>query len=170
MPSCCLKTRVGLVTVEWNGSGVTRLHLPGEGAPVMASHPPLGLSDMAPPWLEPLRMQIERYFAGSPQSAMHGVPVDLAGLSPFAQRALRYIKEHLAIGATMSYGALASAMGSPGAARAVGRAMAINPIPLVIPCHRVVRADGALGGYSGGCGPATKRLLLDIEESKISPK
>ena len=64
-------------------------------------------------------------------------------------------------GETRGYGDLARALGT--AARAVGGANGANPIPIIIPCHRVVGAGGALGGYSGGEGPATKRYLLDLE-------
>lgn len=64
-------------------------------------------------------------------------------------------------GETRTYGELARLLGS--SARAVGQANSVNPIPIIIPCHRVVGAGGALGGYSGGEGPATKRMLLDIE-------
>jgi methylated-DNA-[protein]-cysteine S-methyltransferase len=64
-------------------------------------------------------------------------------------------------GARTTYGALASAVGSPGAARAVGAALGANPLCVVVPCHRVVAASGSLSGYAGG--PAAKRLLLDLE-------
>jgi len=65
----------------------------------------------------------------------------------------------LQYGTTMSYGELARAVGSPKAARAVGTAMATNPLALVVPCHRVVRSDGSIGGYAGR--PAMKAWLLD---------
>jgi len=66
-------------------------------------------------------------------------------------------------GQTATYGALAARVGSPAAARAVGGAMAANPIPLIIPCHRVLRADGGLGGFSTTGGTATKQRLLQHE-------
>lgn len=67
------------------------------------------------------------------------------------------------MGKVTTYGAIAKAMGHPGAARAVGQALGANPNPIVVPCHRVVRSDGVLGGYSGGEGPATKARLLARE-------
>ena len=67
----------------------------------------------------------------------------------------------IAYGHTASYAAVAAAAGSPKAVRAVGTACAHNPLPVVVPCHRVVRSDGSAGGYLGG--PAAKRLLLDLE-------
>ncbi len=67
------------------------------------------------------------------------------------------------MGRVTTYGAIAKAMGFPGAARAVGQALGANPNPIVVPCHRVVRSDGVLGGYSGGEGPLTKAKLLARE-------
>ena len=72
------------------------------------------------------------------------------------------------MGKVTTYGAIAKAMGVPGAARAVGQALGANPNPVMVPCHRVVRADGALGGYSGGRGPATKVKLLAREGVQVS--
>jgi methylated-DNA-[protein]-cysteine S-methyltransferase len=72
------------------------------------------------------------------------------------------------IGRVTTYGAIAKAMGFPGAARAVGQALGANPNPIVVPCHRVVRADGVLGGYTGGEGLVTKAKLLSREGVKVS--
>lgn len=71
------------------------------------------------------------------------------------------------LGTTISYGSLASSVGCR-SARAIGRANAANPIPIIIPCHRVVSANGGLGGYSGAEGPATKRVLLDLERRALA--
>ncbi len=72
------------------------------------------------------------------------------------------------MGKVSTYGAIAKAIGSPGGARAVGNALGANPNPIVVPCHRVVRADGGLGGYSGGEGPVTKAKLLAREGVPVS--
>ncbi len=72
------------------------------------------------------------------------------------------------MGRVTTYGAIAKAIGSPRAARAVGNALGANTNPIVVPCHRVVRADGVLGGYSGGEGPTTKAKLLAREGVKVS--
>ncbi len=87
------------------------------------------------------------------------VPLDLAGLPPFARRVLEELRRQ-PHGTTVSYGALAARCGSPRAARAVGVAMARNPLPIIIPCHRVVAGDG-IGGFSPGL--AVKRLLWAVE-------
>ena len=72
------------------------------------------------------------------------------------------------MGKVTTYGAIAKAMGLPRAARAVGNALGANGNPIVVPCHRVVRSDGALGGYSGGEGPVTKAKLLAREGVQVS--
>jgi len=72
------------------------------------------------------------------------------------------------MGKVTTYGAIAKAIGSPRAARAVGNALGANANPIVVPCHRVVRADGVLGGYSGGQGPVTKAKLLSREGVQVS--
>ena len=101
--------------------------------------------------------QLTEYFAGTRQDFT--LPLAPAG-SPFRLRVWAAMQS-IPYGETMSYGALARALGT--APRAVGGACGANPIPLVIPCHRVVGADGALGGFSGGAGCDTKRHLLALE-------
>ena len=86
---------------------------------------------------------------------------DLSRLTSFQQRVLR-ATAGIPPGEVRTYGQIAAAAGAPGAARAAGTALARNPVPLLIPCHRVVRSDGAVGAYSGG-GPAVKRRLLGAE-------
>ena len=99
------------------------------------------------------------YLAGHPIPT--DLPVDLTGVTPFRQRVLAVCRE-IPFGATTTYAALAACVGSPQAARAVGQAMATNPVPLIIPCHRVLGAHGRLTGFRGGL--AWKRALLEHEE------
>ncbi len=110
--------------------------------------------------LREARRQIDAYLAGA--ATTFEMPLDLSGLSPFAQRVLQVLQT-VPHGATVTYQELARLAGSPGAARAVGGVMAANPLPIIIPCHRVVTASGGLGGYSGGEGVASKRWLLEHE-------
>lgn len=110
--------------------------------------------------LDDVRRELDDYFAGRLRDFT--VPVDWRGSSGFYRKALR-ITAGIPYGETRSYADVADAAGSPRAARAVGSAMATNPIALVVPCHRVVRADGGRGSYGGGT--ATKDLLLDLEAS-----
>jgi methylated-DNA-[protein]-cysteine S-methyltransferase len=89
--------------------------------------------------------------------------LDLEGISDFPRRALTACRG-IPRGRVMAYGQLAAAAGTPGGARAVGNAMALNPFALIIPCHRVIRAGGSLGGYGGGhIGLAMKKALLLLE-------
>ena len=105
--------------------------------------------------------QIRTYLNGD--RTVFDLPLDISSLTAFRQRALRETLK-IPYGQTATYGEIARRIGSPRAARAVGRAMAANPIPLVIPCHRVLAADGALTGYSGGRdGLAIKSRLLELE-------
>ncbi len=103
---------------------------------------------------------LERYFNG--ERIEFALPCDLSGLPPFRQRILRLAAE-IGYGTVLSYGDLAQQAGCPAAARAVGGAMAANPIPIIIPCHRVVAASGWLTGYSAPGGLIMKRYLLSME-------
>ena len=86
----------------------------------------------------------------------------LENVSPFHRKVYKALCK-IPAGKTITYAELAKRAGSPGAARAVGTAMAKNPFPIVIPCHRVVAGNGKLGGYSGRGGVATKKALLALE-------
>jgi methylated-DNA-[protein]-cysteine S-methyltransferase len=105
--------------------------------------------------------QLAHYFAGRLRTFR--LPIDLSGLPPFTRTVLEVLQA-VPFGTTTTYGELAARAGVPGAARAVGRAMAANPLPIIIPCHRVIAAGGQLGGYSGGDGLSTKRWLIDFEQ------
>ncbi|NLX14115.1 MAG: methylated-DNA--[protein]-cysteine S-methyltransferase [Phycisphaerales bacterium] len=108
-----------------------------------------------------LRNQLADYFAG--RRVSFRVKTDLSGLSPFQKTVLKACVR-IASGHTLTYGQLARQIGHPRAARAVGGALARNPIPLVIPCHRVIAGNGSLGGFSAEHGIALKRWLLKLEE------
>lgn len=112
----------------------------------------------APARLDPVAAQLDEYFAGRRRS--FDVPLDLRLASGFRRAVLEQLRE-IAFGATASYAAVAAAAGNPKAVRAVGTACARNPVPLVVPCHRVVRSDGAIGQYLGGV--EAKELLLALE-------
>jgi methylated-DNA-[protein]-cysteine S-methyltransferase len=106
----------------------------------------------------PIVDAITRYFDGDVR-AIEQVPVRLAGTA-FQQRVWEALRD-IPAGETISYAQLAGAVGTPTASRAVGRANGTNPVPIVVPCHRVIRADGTLGGYGGGL--ERKRWLLSHE-------
>lgn len=112
----------------------------------------------APGRLQDAAGQIGEYFAGTRRS--FNLPLDLRLTAGFRRSVVEHLRE-IGYGSTATYSALASLAGSPGAVRAVGTACALNPLPVVVPCHRVVRSDGTTGNYRGG--PGAKRLLLDLE-------
>jgi methylated-DNA-[protein]-cysteine S-methyltransferase len=112
----------------------------------------------APGRLDQAARQLEAYFAGSRRS--FDLPVDLRLSTGFRRQVLDHLRT-IGYGHTESYTAVAAAAGRPRAVRAVGSACATNPVPVVVPCHRVLRSDGTLGGYVGGLG--AKRTLLDLE-------
>jgi methylated-DNA-[protein]-cysteine S-methyltransferase len=111
-----------------------------------------------------LQQRIAAYFEGDPVDFSTDPAISLDGLSPWDHKVLLTCRK-IPSGRTTTYGELAVRIGHPGAARAVGSALARNPIPLIIPCHRVLRTDGALGGFSAPGGLTTKQALLRHEQA-----
>lgn len=105
--------------------------------------------------------------AGEPVD-LAGIDIDLDGVGPF-ELAVYEVTRAIPPGATLTYGEVARRLGDPGAARAVGRALGANPAPIVIPCHRVLGAGGALTGFSANGGTDTKRRMLLIEGAPAVP-
>jgi methylated-DNA-[protein]-cysteine S-methyltransferase len=116
----------------------------------------------APTRLDPVARQLDEYFAGHRQS--FDVALDWSLSQGFRRRVLGRLATEIAYGTHASYAKLARLSGSPRAVRAVGTACATNPIPIVVPCHRVIRSDGTMGSYRGG--PVAKRALLDLEQRR----
>ena len=99
---------------------------------------------------------------------LSGVALDMEGVADF-DRKVYEVARTIVPGETMSYGAIAARLGDPGAARGVGQALGRNPFAIVVPCHRVVTADGGLGGFSAAGGSTTKRRMLEIEGAAVAP-
>jgi methylated-DNA-[protein]-cysteine S-methyltransferase len=112
----------------------------------------------APASLDLLKRELEEYFAGRRHE--FGIPLDWSLTGPFGRRILE-MTAAIPYGGHLSYAEVAAEAGSPRGARAAGNALGSNPIPIVIPCHRVLRSGGVLGGYGGG--PDRKRWLLELE-------
>lgn len=113
------------------------------------------------PWLRKLRDRLTAFAAGNSDDFLD-IAIDTSAMTPFRRRVTETCRG-IARGETLSYAELAELVGSPRAARAVGGVMAKNPLPLVVPCHRVLGSAGKLGGYSAPGGLATKRKLLAME-------
>jgi methylated-DNA-[protein]-cysteine S-methyltransferase len=149
-------TPIGLVSVAVSEIGVARIHI---GAAQEGTQP----AGSAPPSLRAALEQLQEYFAG--QRRAFDLPIDWTGTPPFAARARRACLE-IPYGQVTTYARLAESIGSPRASRAVGGAMAANPLPILIPCHRVVGSDGRLHGYAAPDGIRTKKVLLELEGVK----
>jgi methylated-DNA-[protein]-cysteine S-methyltransferase len=108
--------------------------------------------------LDAIRRELDEYFSG--RRRRFELPLDWALVGPFGRRVLRVTSE-IPYGGVLSYAEVAADAGSPRGSRAAGNALGANPIPIVIPCHRVLRSGGALGGYGGGV--ERKRWLLELE-------
>ncbi|MCA3340159.1 MAG: methylated-DNA--[protein]-cysteine S-methyltransferase [Roseomonas sp.] len=149
MPQLSLHTPLGEVTISEDGGAIVALDW-GRGR-----------DQEATPLLRKARDQLQEYFDG--KHLRFDLPLAPEG-SAFQKRVWAALCD-IPAGETRSYADVARVLGS--APRAVGGANGANPIPLFIPCHRVIAANGSLGGYSGGDGPATKRYLLDHESRAL---
>jgi len=159
IPTLAITTPRGLFTAHYSAAGLARLDFPGRGKKVETP----GASPAILRWHKLASRALGRVLQG--RTAGPIPPLDLAGATLFQARvwaALRRIQTRQ----TQSYGQVAAAIGAPKAARAVGSACGANPVPLFIPCHRVLASGGALGGFSGGL--PWKRKLLEIEKPESS--
>jgi methylated-DNA-[protein]-cysteine S-methyltransferase len=156
-----LDSPLGPLLVAATGAGVVRVAFTGEGHDAVLARLAREVSPRvlrAPARLEGAARQLEEYFAGRRRG--FDLPLDLRLARGFRREVLGHLLE-VGYGRTASYAGLAALTSSPRAVRAVGSACATNPLPLLVPCHRVVRSDGAPGHYLGGA-PA-KRALLALE-------
>jgi methylated-DNA-[protein]-cysteine S-methyltransferase len=147
---------VGQVSVACSAAGVARVRF---GAPPAVREP--GPADAPGGLLSAARDQLSEYFGGTRRA--FDLPLDWGSAARERREVLCLLAETVGYGETITYGSLAQRDERPEIdARAVGGIMASNPIPVIVPCHRVVAADG-LGGFSGGSGPELKRWLLTFE-------
>ena len=158
-------TAIGTCGVAWTEHGISNVLLPGRSAEQtrnMLVHKYGADAEAVPPAaVANAVIGIVRLLDGEPEG-LDDVPLDLDGVPEF-NRQVYAVARTIPPGATLCYGDIAARLGQPGAARAVGRAMGDNPCPIVIPCHRVLAADGSLHGFSSYGGIATKRRMLQIE-------
>lgn len=158
-----LETSLGWIGLAWSDRGLVGLHLPRLTrqqalADLQTQFPDGELTDLAA--FGDMAEQLRRYLAG--QRVQFHMPLDLRGVAPFRRQALEVVAR-IPYGETRTYSWIARQIGRPRAYRAVGQALGANPIPIVIPCHRVVGSDGSLCGYAGGL--EMKRWLLQLERA-----
>jgi methylated-DNA-[protein]-cysteine S-methyltransferase len=154
----------GTLTLAATGRGLVRVAFPEENVEAVLERLARRISprivEAAAP-LERARRELEQYFSG--RRTRFELPLDWTLVGPFGRRVLRVTSE-IPYGGVLSYGEVAADAGSPRGSRAAGNALGSNPIPIVIPCHRVLRSGGALGGYGGGI--ERKRWLLELEGAR----
>jgi len=149
-----MKSPVGTLLVAGNEKGLHLINFPRNGK---LSLPESEWIENPKPFQEALR-QLEAYFAGTLKTFSLSLYLNVSPFQKMILSALRWIP----YGKTISYGELAKKIGNPKASRAVGQANSRNPIPIVIPCHRVIGCSGKLTGFGGGI--AVKQRLLDLEQ------
>ena len=162
-------TPLGAAAVVWREDVIVGVELPHADpartqARVLRYHPDAVESTPPPPVAKAVRRM-----AGLLQGMrddLSDIEVDLSGLPPFQRQVYEFVRT-IPPGDAMTYGQVAEAVGAPGGAQAVGQAMGHNPVPIVVPCHRVVAAGGRLGGFSAPGGATTKRRMLTIEGADL---
>ena len=158
-------TAFGVCGIAWSARGLTRLQLPERDRDVtearLRARAPAVEAGGGTAESERAVILLQRYFEGQP-IAFDELPLHLEGVPRFFRDIYRLTRA-LRWGETATYGDLAQRAGSPGSARAVGQAMARNPIPIIIPCHRVLAANRKVGGFSAFGGTVTKERLLALE-------
>ncbi len=166
------ETAGGACGIAWNSAGITRFQLPARSAAVternLLQRLPAGEPGPAPPQVLDAVADVRKYFLGA-KVDFSGFDLDLEGQDEFF-RQIYAAARRVPWGHTTTYGTLAKELGvGPEAARDVGQAMAKNPIPLIIPCHRVLAAGGKVGGFSAPGGAAAKIRMLEIEGVHVGP-
>lgn len=160
------ETALGWCAIAWTAAGISGVQLPGASqrqtvARLGASGPAGSPDDER---VGPVVRAIVGLLAGAgdPDGVLAAAVLDRTGVPAFNQRVYQ-VTQAIPAGQTLSYGEVADRIGVPGSARAVGRALGDNPYPIVVPCHRVLAADGSMHGFSAPGGLETKRRMLQIE-------
>jgi methylated-DNA-[protein]-cysteine S-methyltransferase len=158
-------TDLGRCGIAWGERGIVDVELPGgsdDSTRRRLRRAAPGAAELDPPAdVAAAIAAIVRLMAGEPED-LSSVELDMDDVPEFHRRVYEAARE-IAPGETWSYGEVAARLGEPGAAQAVGRALGSNPFPIVVPCHRVLAADGRLHGFSAPGGLETKRRMLAIE-------
>lgn len=166
-------SEIGVCAIGWSDRGITALHLPEKSPEAIRNslRQRRGESIVEaamPDWVSAVVDRICLLLAGQ-NCSLNDVPLDFEGIPPFHQEVYRAAL-NIPFGQTRTYGQLARMAGSDNGARAVGQAMAKNPFALIVPCHRVLGANGNPGGFSAFGGCESKRKLLKIEGNDLGRK
>jgi methylated-DNA-[protein]-cysteine S-methyltransferase len=159
---------IGELLVAATDAGLVRLAFPGEDDDAVLGELARRIAPRvvaSPRRLDPVRRELDEYFDG--RRDHFDVALDWRLSSGFRRTVLEHLYADVPYGRTVSYLELATIVGNPKASRAVGTAMATNPIPIVVPCHRVLRTGGHLGGYGGGLDTKVKLLALESGERPL---
>ncbi len=162
MTTVAIPSTHGTFTARFSERGLARLNFPSHQATEVDSTG--ALPDPVKRWIKQTKSALDAILSGRSPTEMP--PFDLTAGTEF-QRGVWEQMTRIPMGQTLSYGEIAAALGKPGATRAVGNACGANPIPVLIPCHRVLAAQGKLGGFSSGIG--WKRRLLACEGHSVKP-
>jgi methylated-DNA-[protein]-cysteine S-methyltransferase len=170
--SAVFETALGFMGLAWSEKGVTHLLLAERSREAIerrllrvCGSAPAGFA--MPPWVEKLIAAIRAYAAGETVD-FSAVPVDLTGIDDF-RLAIYDATRKLGFGETTTYGELARRAGHSGLPRETGAALGTNPVPLIIPCHRILAAGGKIGGFSAPGGSAAKEKMLALEGVHVGP-
>jgi methylated-DNA-[protein]-cysteine S-methyltransferase len=161
------ETAVGPCGIAWSDAGIRGVQLPeateaATEARLVRQHPD-GVMTVPPPEIQHAIDRITALLAGAADT-LRDLDVDLDGVPEFDRRVYD-VARNVGPGETTTYGEIATQLGSPRASREVGQALGHNPVPLIVPCHRVLAAGGKLGGFSAQGGVTTKLRLLSIESA-----
>jgi methylated-DNA-[protein]-cysteine S-methyltransferase len=155
-----MRSPLGTLFVAVNTRGLCAVDFGRRETDFLQHLDPQARLDKNPKAVRHVTEQLLEYFARD--RTKFDLPIDLSVLTPF-QRSVLAIACRIAPGRVWTYHRVAEEMGRPKSSRPVGQALARNPVPIIIPCHRVIASDGTLGGYSGGSGLKAKRWLLKLE-------
>jgi methylated-DNA-[protein]-cysteine S-methyltransferase len=164
---CLFDTAIGACGVAWSQHGVTRLQLPesDRSATEKRLSASTRVSGAAPAEIDQVIADVQSYMSGRSVD-FAAVAVDLTDVEPFGRKVYEAART-IPWGKTVSYGELARQPGSPDAARAVGQALSRNPVPIIIPCHRILAKGHRVGGFSAHGGTFTKERLLALEGVRV---
>jgi methylated-DNA-[protein]-cysteine S-methyltransferase len=167
---CLFPTAIGSCAIAWSDRGVTSVWLPERTEPQtrtrIARRRPQATESTPPPFVANAIDSIAALLDGSARD-LTDVPLDFDDTVPAFHRRVYAVTRTIKPGTTLSYGEIAARLGEPDAARAVGQALGRNPIPIIVPCHRVLAANGGTGGFSAPGGTATKLRMLAIEGARL---